>query len=360
MQRTEGVTRHEWELSARQRRPYDHGVPSETHVSVHVASYERRETLELALQSILRQTHQNFGVLVWNDGGVDMRGLVPSLEDPRVRYHQHPENLGLAQAVALGLRSAPGEYLAYVDDDDVWEPEFLSTLATALDGHPSAALAFCDIWIIREDGSRDPIASDADGSHWGRVGLRAGLHQPAVQLVLDGAVPTASGAVFRRAALDLDDFPPSLAYAPDRWIAYLATKNGQGVYYEPQRLASKRRHAGQMGGALASLANLRDMTILYERALADRGGMVDRRSLTGNLAVTWANTAVACVRTGATHDARAAASRSLEARRSARGAVAWLLARTPPRIGRPAARAISDLIASYRRRFRADVVGGRV
>ena len=166
-----------------------------------------------------------------------MEPLVLELEDSRVRYHHHERNLGRVQAVANGLHATKGEYLTEIDDDDEWEPEFLSVLATALDEHPSAGLAFCDTWSIDEAGTIDEVASDATAAIWGRAGLRAGLHEPAAQLACDGVIATSSAAIFRRSAVDLDDFPDGLVHAQDLWIAYLATRDHRGIVYEPRRLA---------------------------------------------------------------------------------------------------------------------------
>lgn len=332
---------------------------SDTHVSVLVASYKRPNTLSLALQSILTQTHANFDVLVWNDCGTDMRGRVPELADHRVKYHQHQVNLGAAHAVANGLRATMGEYVAEIDDDDEWEPEFLSSLAVALDQHPSAALAFCDIWTIRADGTKDEAASVATSEVWGRSRLSRGLHHPGAQIAFDGCIPTASGAMLRRSAIDFNDFPAGLSYASDRWLAYLATRDGQGVVYEPRRLARKRRHEGQSGGALAAVNDLQDLTIIYQRVLADSAYPVPKQLVVRRATQAWANLSVAFLRSGDPGRARDAAQRSLAIAPTVRGLAARTIAYLPRAIHRPLAVGASNAVAAYRLRIDADRLGGR-
>jgi glycosyltransferase involved in cell wall biosynthesis len=326
-------------------------------VSVLISTYRRHELLRRALQSVLAQTCVDFDVLVWNDGGLEMEGSVPELEDPRVRYHHHPENLGVLQAVGLGLKAVEGEYVAHLDDDDEWSPEFLANQARLLDENPSAAIAFCDHWVMNEDGSINNESTEANSRHWRRTGLRAGLHEPAYELTFNGTIPLASAAMLRRSALALDDIPPELHHAYDIWISYLATRSGAGVVYEPRRLVRERRHAQQIGSPVASTPMLGDLALFYERVWHEPSFAVDRDVLAERLAETKANWAIALLRDGDYKRAREAARRSTEVKRSLRGGAAVGAAALPPRASRLLARSASDGLGRWRRLTQGGIVG---
>lgn len=106
-------------------------------VSVIVPTHNRPATLRVALESILAQTLQDFEIVVVNDAGDDVAALVTSL-DPhgRISYVRHGVNRGLAAARNSGLGVARGKYVAYLDDDDRFYPEHLTTLVTALEQGP--------------------------------------------------------------------------------------------------------------------------------------------------------------------------------------------------------------------------------
>jgi len=103
-------------------------------VSVIVPTYNRPETLVEALQSIVTQTYSSIEIIVVNDGGRDVKDVVlryASQSD--VRYIHLPENKGRSAARNIGIAAAQGQYIAYLDDDDLFYPEHLTTLVNYLD-----------------------------------------------------------------------------------------------------------------------------------------------------------------------------------------------------------------------------------
>ena len=97
-------------------------------VSVIVPTYNRSNVIEESLQSVRAQDFKDFEVIVVNDGGDDeTEQVIVALNDPRIRYKKIVHK-GLAGALNAGIREANGEYIAYLDDDDVYYPDHLSTL----------------------------------------------------------------------------------------------------------------------------------------------------------------------------------------------------------------------------------------
>jgi glycosyltransferase involved in cell wall biosynthesis/DNA-binding SARP family transcriptional activator len=101
-------------------------------VSVIVPTLNRAEMLKEALKSILNQTYQNFEIIVVNDGGEDVFELIGNFQDPRVKCIAHRKNKGLAAARNTGIRNASGQYIALLDDDDIFYPEHLETAVDTL------------------------------------------------------------------------------------------------------------------------------------------------------------------------------------------------------------------------------------
>ncbi|TXG78439.1 MAG: glycosyltransferase [Thermomicrobiales bacterium] len=98
-------------------------MPSDSLVSVVIASYNMGHYLATALRSALEQTYRDIEVIVIDDGSTDDTGDVvkPFLADARLRYI-HQANAGQAHAKNRGIHEARGEFVAFLDADDVWLP----------------------------------------------------------------------------------------------------------------------------------------------------------------------------------------------------------------------------------------------
>ncbi|OQZ02636.1 MAG: hypothetical protein B6D35_00945 [Candidatus Brocadia sp. UTAMX2] len=103
-------------------------------VSVVVPTYNRPDTLKTTLESIASQTYKHIEAVVVNDAGEDVSTVVDLFRDRlRIQYLVHPENKGLAAARNTAIRHASGEYIAYLDDDDMFYQDHIETLVTYLE-----------------------------------------------------------------------------------------------------------------------------------------------------------------------------------------------------------------------------------
>lgn len=110
--------------SARQanRRQTDDGR-SMPLVSVVMPTFNRAMLFERALRSVLGQTYGNLEIIVVDDASSDNTAdVVKAAQDDRIRYFRHDTNRGGSAARNTGIRAARGEYIAFLDDDDEWEP----------------------------------------------------------------------------------------------------------------------------------------------------------------------------------------------------------------------------------------------
>ncbi|MBI5963252.1 MAG: glycosyltransferase family 2 protein [Chloroflexi bacterium] len=110
-------------------------------VTVIIPAYNRAELIGEALNSIFAQTYQNFEVIIVDDGSTDdtARVLKPLAEAGAIRYI-HQENLGVSAARNRGITEARGEYMAFLDSDDLFEPEKLELQVEYMQTHPEAGL----------------------------------------------------------------------------------------------------------------------------------------------------------------------------------------------------------------------------
>jgi glycosyltransferase involved in cell wall biosynthesis len=103
-------------------------------VSVIIPTRNRCELLSTTLRSVLRQRDVEFEVFVVDEGSTDETpAMLRSLDDPRVRVIRHDVPLGVSTARNRGAFEARGDWLAFVDDDDIWAPEKLAAQLQAAD-----------------------------------------------------------------------------------------------------------------------------------------------------------------------------------------------------------------------------------
>lgn len=121
-------------------------------ISIITTVYDAKDYLPLTVQSILNQSFADFELILVEDGSPNGCGeLCDQLAktDPRIRV-VHKKNGGPASAANAGLDAATGDYISYVDSDDLLHPDFLKTLYTTVK-ESGCPLASCGAVCIDEE-----------------------------------------------------------------------------------------------------------------------------------------------------------------------------------------------------------------
>jgi glycosyltransferase involved in cell wall biosynthesis len=120
-------------------------------VSVIIPAYNQAIYLGKAIQSALDQTYQDREIIVVNDGSTDNTAEIASHYQDQVIYI-YQENRGLAGARNTAINNARGEFIALLDSDDVWLPEFLEKIVPVLSSNPQAAMVYSGYRYIDSKG----------------------------------------------------------------------------------------------------------------------------------------------------------------------------------------------------------------
>lgn len=123
-------------------------------VSVIIPAYNSERYVGDAIKSVLAQTYKPAEVIVVDDGSSDGTGRVVQGFGSAVRY-LHQANRGEPAARNLGLRSATGEYVAFLDADDLWAPEKLELQMQYFAAHPKCAVVYSDMSTFDDHGVVD-------------------------------------------------------------------------------------------------------------------------------------------------------------------------------------------------------------
>lgn len=207
-----------------------------------IPTRDRWDLLERTLSTVLYQSEVLLEVLIVDDGlGRETVEGAARLDDPRIRVLRQAERVGLSRARNIGAASARGEWIAFLDDDDLWAPTKLSTqLATAR----------------REGADFVHTASvSVDGTTLGMLGVEPALAPEAIlpALLRSNCLPAgSSNIVVRRAFLEeVGGWDEELSHITD-WDLWIRMAAAGRAASSPEALVGYVRHGRSMGVADAS------------------------------------------------------------------------------------------------------------
>lgn len=118
-------------------------------ISIITPFYQAEKYLETAIRSVLNQTHENWELLLINDGSTDLsKEIVQSFSDSRIRYFEQ-ENKGVSAARNVGLKNLTGEYFCFLDADDFLTENSLQTRYMTFQSDPT--ITFVDGKVLKMD-----------------------------------------------------------------------------------------------------------------------------------------------------------------------------------------------------------------
>ena len=123
-------------------------------VSLLIPAHNRADFVAAAVGSVIRQTHRDFELLVWDDGSSDATAAVAeraSAHDPRVRVVRAP-HAGVCAAINAAARQLTGKYFGWVDSDDAIAPTALEETVAFLDANPGVGMVYTDYLTMDEAG----------------------------------------------------------------------------------------------------------------------------------------------------------------------------------------------------------------
>jgi hypothetical protein len=171
-------------------------------VSVIIPNYNHARFLRQRIESVLRQTYQDFEVILLDDCSTDESRLILSeyADDPRVRIEFNAVNSGSTfKQWNKGVRLARGEYVWIAESDDYADERLLERLVPLLDAEPSTVLAYCRSWRILADGQiTGSCEVDLDPQRWRADFWADGREECQNYLVRCNTMTNTSAVLFRR------------------------------------------------------------------------------------------------------------------------------------------------------------------
>ncbi len=218
-------------------------------VSVILPTYNRAHLLPRAIQSVLNQQYENLQIVVVDDGSTDdTPAVVASIGDPRIDYVRFEQNRGIGSARHEGVSRARGEFIAFIDSDDVWLPGKLELQVHLFKKHLHLDLIFGNYLNINYVAGTRELGFDKDEIRLN--GLAAEPLEDGVWEILSGyqqatlersfmATPT---VMFRAGLTEAaGNFEPSLSGPEDFEFWWRLAAHGARFAYTEQPLIERHK-----------------------------------------------------------------------------------------------------------------------
>lgn len=219
-------------------------------VSCIITTFNRASYLNQAIESIMAQNFKSFELIVVDDGSTDHTGSMLEGHKKAIHYIFQP-NRGASAARNRGLEMAKGEYIAYLDSDDLWDPHKLSLQTRFLDRNPDYPLCYTEeIWY------RNGIRVNPRDRHRKYSGH---IFQKCLPLCI---ISPSSAMIRRKTLVDLGGFDEDLPAAED-YDLWLRVTCRYPVYLLPLPLITKRGgHSDQLSRKVANLDKYRIQALI--------------------------------------------------------------------------------------------------
>ncbi len=242
-------------------------------ISVGVSAYNRKDYLRQTLNSLLAQRYRDFEIIVVDDGSTDGTRAMVETEFPQVRYF-YKENGGDASAKNRAVAEARGEYVVFLDSDDLFFPDSLERLAALAERHPGACIYG---WYNRidENGVETPARPKILPLSSGRI----------LGALLQHIVVTSCGVLIPRTLfLEKNGFD-SGAYRVGHDYALMLRLAAEREFYPlAEPVFQRRRHGGNLSSAdYAKVGLIRKVVTDFAAAFPD-AAEVTPRALANRLA----------------------------------------------------------------------------
>lgn len=223
-------------------------------ISILMAVYKPdAKWLKEQLASLKQQTWPDLELLVQDDcpeNPVGIQAFETLKERMRVKYQINSCNMGPAKTFAHLVEQATGEYIAFCDQDDIWEPEKLEKLYNVLN-EQKAALAYCDLCVIDKESRK--TADDVRQVRRGDVFLEG--EKISSRLFVKNCIYGCS--LLMPAPLAKEALPLPEGMGHDHWFSLWAASKGKVVHFK-EPLVRYRLHGNNQSDTLRRISTKKD------------------------------------------------------------------------------------------------------
>lgn len=233
-------------------------------VSVIIRTYNRARFLAAALESVRAQTYRDFEIIVVDDGSTDDTADLLARYDGQLTSAVIPHSAHPGITLNAGLHVARGDYVAFLDDDDMWLPHKLERQMQLMKSDERFGFAYGNVQLVSPDGELSPPALRSDQLKTGWI----------LETLVRAINLHPSTAVIRRRWIEqLGEFDVQQPVCTETFYFYRLAQHTQGVCVQ-EPVALIRQHSGQLSkehGVKTYTATITALEQLVQDTTLERG-----------------------------------------------------------------------------------------
>jgi glycosyltransferase involved in cell wall biosynthesis len=261
--------------------------------SVIIPAFNAAKYLDEAIESVIKQSFSNWELLIVDDGSTDStysKAILWTLKDPRIFVHQHDAGLnrGVSASRNLGLDEARGEWIAFLDADDLWKSDKLEKQHQIICKNDeqlvfvyNKAIIICDEEVSDSDSKISFNIKTKNIYGEGRPGLSV---LPFVKIIGKGFEVSASTVVLKKTVLNnfRIRFKEHLTYSEDGLFWFEVIRHGN-IYFLDEILSFYRIHSSQWNATATDNIKIGRRFLGYSEML--RSDITEYRNEISNLLI---------------------------------------------------------------------------
>lgn len=210
-------------------------------VSIIMGTYNQADFIEKSVQSVLNQTFKDYELIVINDGSTDNTDIIfqERIKSEKIRYY-YQKNMGVANARNKGLKLATGQYVVFLDSDDLLYPDYLERQVETIHRTGSGMVA-CDFNLLYSDGTRKNVT------------INIKKKDQFYQAIIRNQSPPVATMIKRSVVIETGVFDESLPTSEDYDLFLRILAGGTVIARTPETLCDYTIHSS---GKSAHLENM--------------------------------------------------------------------------------------------------------
>lgn len=228
-------------------------------ISIVVASYNYEDLIREAFDSILAQTYDHYEIVVVDDGSTDnslevIREYMAKTDKMKLYTHHGNANLGLPATVKMGVTVAQGEYVAFLECDDLWTPDHLQRKVEMINSDDNVNVVANGIELFGDKKSveaRIPYLQEIENKYLHRGKNTIDL----LEIGRLNVIATFSSVLVSKKVLAVLNYDTPIPAWIDFWLYRQIFNMGESVYYVPEKITRWRQHANSFNGLVQNKYN---------------------------------------------------------------------------------------------------------
>jgi glycosyltransferase involved in cell wall biosynthesis len=201
-------------------------------ISVIMNCYNSERFLREALESVMAQTYQNWEIIFWDNQSTDKSAeILKSYKDSRIKYFYAPNHTVLGLGRNLAIECASGQWLGFLDCDDLWLPMKLEKQVAVINAHGvELGLVYSEVEnLIEEDGKSTVMGSKLARQPNNKLNQDCPSGYIFAAMLKGNSIPLVSALVRHSAFVEVGGVNPELRQAEDYDLFVKITQNFQAI-----------------------------------------------------------------------------------------------------------------------------------